>query len=120
MYKSQLKVCGYLNEKLYSKKKGNKRQHHYNFFYRCFIDQNLSPRIAKETLCLTFLVNNHHSSTTRSHAPDEVKEMFSQNSMTYTYNRLFCFFFYFFILRGHLKTKPISSVSCTTVRVGIR
>ena len=42
VYKSKLKVCGCLKEKLHIKEKGNKSHHH-------SLDQNLSPSMTKET-----------------------------------------------------------------------
>ena len=51
VYKSQLKVCGCLKEKLHIKEKGNKSHHHYQVFHvhGGSIDQNLSQSMTKET-----------------------------------------------------------------------
>lgn len=81
--------------------------------HRGSIDQNLSPSMTKEAYdWLFFFVNSHHASTAISQ--QKRKEMLPQNS---THTRTIAFSF---ILGGYLKTKPISSVSCMTVRAGIR
>ena len=113
VYKSQLKVCGCLNEKLHIKEKGNKSHHHYQVFqvHRGSIDQNLSPSMTKETYNWLFFCKQPPRLEGLITAKEEGDA--SSKFNTYTNNHFLVY------LTGHLKTKPISSVSYMTVRAGI-